>query len=90
MNGKQLRYIRKACYLSQVSLAELLGMEVTAIARFENERQSPQLRTQRKLQQVLKYDEIDLIEISELLADENSDPRRHARLKKKLREQANI
>lgn len=90
MNGKQLRYIRKALNLSQTELAEKLGLTFLTVWRYEADRQKPLPKTLRHMQHVLNYTEEDLLDISELLQDENASSRRHARQKMKLRQQANI
>jgi transcriptional regulator with XRE-family HTH domain len=90
MNGKQLRYIRKALNLSQTELGEKLGLTFLTVWRYEKYKQQPLPKTLRNMQNVLNYTEEDLIDISELLEDENASSRQHARLKMKLRQQANI
>lgn len=90
MNGQQLRYIRKALNLSQTELGEKLGLALLTVWRYESEKQQPLPRTLRHMQHVLNYTEEDLLDISELLEDENACNRQHARLKQRLRQQANI
>jgi transcriptional regulator with XRE-family HTH domain len=90
MNGQQLRYIRKALNLSQTELGDKLGLTMLTVWRYEAEKQQPLPRTLRHMQHVLNYTEEDLLDISELLADENASSREHARLKMKLRQQGNI
>nr|WP_277874673.1 helix-turn-helix transcriptional regulator [Mesobacillus harenae] len=89
MIGKQLQYIRQALNLSQNEMAYALDLTLITVWRIETGRQKPLPKTIRHIQEVLCYDEEDLIEINELLA-ESENSRRHARLKKKLREQANL
>lgn len=90
MNGKQLKYIRHALNLSQTELGEVLGMSLLTVWRYETDRQKPLPRTLRLMQKKLAYTEEDLLDISELLEDDNATERQHARLKQRLREQANI
>jgi transcriptional regulator with XRE-family HTH domain len=90
MNGKQLRYIRKALNMSQTEIAEKLDLTFLTIWRYEAGKQNALPKTLRHMQYVLNYTEEDLLDISELLEDENASSRQHARLKMKLRQQANI
>lgn len=85
MQGKILRYIRKALNLSLGELAEKLNVALTTVYRWENDRQGMSTENMRRLQAILNYTDEDLLEIEELLRSEQ-----HSRLVVKLRKQANI
>ena len=57
----KLKTLREDRFLSQAELAEMVGVGVVSVSRWENGKQRPQLRTIRKLAKVLKVDpkEID-------------------------------
>ncbi|MBT2697237.1 helix-turn-helix transcriptional regulator [Bacillus sp. ISL-40] len=86
MDGKIVKYIRKALNLSQTELGELIGVSYLTVWRYEHDRQAAQPRTLRRMQKVLGYTEEDLVSIAELLDDEDNR-RSHARLKTKLQQQ---
>ncbi|MCH6264618.1 helix-turn-helix domain-containing protein [Neobacillus citreus] len=88
MDGQILKYIRHALNLSQTELGELVGLSQLTIFRYEHGYQTPLPSTVRRMQKALKYSEEDLLSIAELL--EVEDNYKHARLKTKLRQQANI
>jgi transcriptional regulator with XRE-family HTH domain len=89
MNSATIKYIRKALNLSQVELGEKVGVSYLTIWRYENDRQKPLPKTLRRLKQALGYTEDDLVSITELLEHEVNS-RKHAQLRTKLQQQANI
>ena len=63
MFSDKLKYVRKRLQLTQAELAELMGVSVSTLVRWENSNKDPILKYQGKLSEICKERDIKLKEL---------------------------
>ncbi|HDR6271000.1 TPA: helix-turn-helix transcriptional regulator [Bacillus cereus] len=85
MNGNTLRYIRKTIGYTMKEFAQLVGVSMVTIYRWEALINEPPKGTQKRIQSKLNLTQEDVEEINRLLLE-----RRNDKLDAKLRAQAGM
>lgn len=85
MNGKTIRYIRKAIGYTIHQFAQLLGIMPSTVYRWEAGLNEPPTNAQKRIQTKLNITQEDIEEVNRLLLEQRND-----KLDAKLRAQAGM
>ncbi|MBJ7998213.1 helix-turn-helix transcriptional regulator [Bacillus cereus] len=85
MKAETIRYVRTALELTQEQFAELIGVTVLSVNRYENKVSKPSVDTLKRMRAVLNLTDEDVMSIEQLVRDEQ-----HSKLKETIRKKAKL